>query len=110
LTRQITLRTVFGVAALREKLVAWESGIDDAVVAALSLQILRDGMRSLRPEVRPRLVQVAPQALVFQGSEGEHWELPRERYDEALVSPYWVDVVDALSAGTYVDPGRVLFR
>ena len=111
------VRTVFGLGALREKIVVLSSGLDDAVLEALKLRLLL-----ARPELdasldgRPRLVEVAGGTLGFEvavpSSEEEHdlyrLEVPSADYDDVARDQALRPVVQALRAGPYRDCGRLL--
>ncbi len=116
LARGFTLRTVFGIGALREKLLCFDHGIEDAVLEVLKLSLMREGLVDFSPSGRPRLVEVAPETLTLelrrQGSKG--WQVatlpvPRAALDEIgarLVEH--APILRQLQAGSYVDLGRVL--
>lgn len=112
-----TIRTVFGIDRLREKLVAHGAGIDDRVLEAYKLDLLRGmGAFELSGACRPRLQRV----------EGEHafFRVPRPEADNrnrfAIVKvrraeidriakqrAEWGELLQTLSAGPFVDLGRV---
>lgn len=110
------LRAVFGLAALREKLVLFDAGLDDAVLEALKLRLLlaADG---LGPDDRLRLVEVDGAELVFDvpRSSGEAAALmgrlvvDRSEYDGVASDPHLRDsVIAGLASGEYRDVGRLL--
>jgi hypothetical protein len=59
-------RLVFGLASLREKLIAFDAGLDDRVLEVLKLELLRE--RGLFPDVRLacHLTELSPDTLVFE--------------------------------------------
>ena len=109
------VRTVFGLTALREKIVVLEAGLDDAVLETLKLRLMAV-MSDLSLDLagRVRLVTVTPSQLVFlvpQGSaDGQRQlEVPRADYDDVAAD----DVLRAgfvrhFEAGPYRDAGRLL--
>lgn len=126
------IRAVFGLEALREKLVAWAAKIDDRVLEAYKLALLRSmGPYELGPAARPRLRAVRMDAargelLDFEvprrveraaGADGEpggsEWRLAKiaiERRELDRVASNreeWAPVIEALAAGPYVDLGRL---
>jgi hypothetical protein len=111
---QFKVRVVFGLAELREKLLAWGHNLDDGVLELLKLDLLAD---------RPHLVERGLFALRFDGIMRENDALafvprsfpatalypdlaflvPREVYDEtARVAPTLAEAHAAMLAGPYV--------
>lgn len=103
------VRAVFGQAALREKLLAWEHGLDDHWLAVLVLDLMRAvPALGFHPDLRPRLVGVG-EGLRFASPRGE-LELPRARLDELRLDPLsWNAAWEAVGGGPYVDVGRLMF-
>lgn len=109
------VRTVFGLAALREKLVAFESGIDDADLAVFKL-VLAQQMHGLlfHPDRRPLLRAVEGDTLVFhvfsQPDGGELIDVPRALFEETKNDPAFAILREELSQDSYVDPGRLMIE
>ena len=104
-------RVVFGLRALREKVLAWDAGLDDQLVECAKLELLQAGSRSFTEESLRLVAVLAPgDHLLFAryGSAGPasaggsgrpevvgHDLFLRERYDallarrEELRSAYW---------------------
>lgn len=119
------IRAVFGLEALREKLIAWGAKIDDRVLEAYKLSLLRSmGPYVLGPQARPRLRGVRTvdggQLLDFEvprlvdGELGEPQlrlaKMPIERRELDRVAAgreEWGPVIEAISEGPYVDLGRL---
>lgn len=126
------IRAVFGLEALREKLVAWAAKIDDRILEAYKLSLLRSmGPYELGPQARPRLRGVRQgadggQLLDFEvprlvesagagegGGGGKEWKvakIPIERRELDRVASNreeWAAVIEAIAAGPYVDLGRL---
>jgi hypothetical protein len=107
------VRTVFGLDALREKLVAFDAGIDDRALEAVKLGILRS-----RPElasypglqIRLRAVKGASLRCSVHDGRSALGELhvPGEQLD-AAASDAWL-ATRQLFLGGYVDLGRLLDR
>ena len=112
-----TIRTVFGLPALREKLVAWQAGLDDVVVEAYKLVLLRDlGTFELSGQSRPRLIAVEDGHAVFDVPPQEPGKLnqissariPLDELHDIVKRPKkWASVSESLSRGPYVDIGRI---
>lgn len=112
----VRLRAVFGLAALREKLVCFEAGLDDAVLEAFKLELCRSGAGlPLHPEARLRLEAVSDGELSFAmpdgGDAGDASQVvvvERAAFARFVVAPGWESLVSRLGSGPYVDLGRVL--
>lgn len=111
------VRCVFGLPALREKLVTWEAGLDDRALEAYKLSLLRSmGSYQLGPGARPRLHAASPERLTFHVPRPEPEEpdrlavveIERAELDRVSQQPEsWQQVIAALSEGPYVDLGRL---
>jgi CpXC protein len=107
----LTVRLVFGWAALREKLVIREAGLDDATVELLKLALIRSlSPCPLGPGVELRLESLTDDMLRFHwvkaGTEQivEELEAPRALYDEIVSgSADWAELRDVLIQGPFVD-------
>jgi hypothetical protein len=112
-----SVRAVFGLDGLREKLVAHAAGIDDRLLEAYKLDLLRGmGPYELSARARPRLREVDGTHAFFDVPRPE----PDDPHRRAVVKvgreelrrmhehrEDWAAVVAALSAGPYVDLGRI---
>lgn len=114
------IRAVFGLENLREKLVAWGAKIDDRLLEAYKLALLRSmGPYQLGPAARPRLRAVrADGTLEFEvprpgEGEGDPVRLAKvaiERRELDRVASNreeWAPVIAEVSSGPYVDLGRL---
>lgn len=104
------VRTVFGLHALREKLLCFDAGLDDRLVEVLKLDVMRtpDGPLVMTASARPVLVGVEASRLVFETAAGM-LAVGRDRYDGiAEGRGAWGDAIRRVSAGSYVDVGRLL--
>jgi predicted secreted protein len=109
-----TLRLVFGLVALREKVLAHEAGLDDGI-----LELLKQELLDAHPDLeavagqRLRLVDVAATLFSFAGRDAAgRWQgaaSTRARYDALRRDPdVWGTERAALVEGPYVDLGRRL--
>ena len=107
LGRDVRIRAVFSLPALREKLLCWESGLDDVVLELLKIRMMLapDGITP-NPGQELRLVGFAEGALKFQwGSEGASINAA-EYASVAAVPEDWAQLRAALLAGPWVDAAR----
>ncbi|MCK6524068.1 CpXC domain-containing protein [Myxococcota bacterium] len=106
------VRAVFGVDALREKLLCFEHGLDDAWLELLKLQLHRERADlTFSPRQRLRLYAVESDTLWF-GVTGANRTLGVAR--EALLALQedpiaWLTPMEHLTRGPYVDLGRIMF-
>jgi len=112
-----TVRLVFGLAALREKILCLDAGIDDATLEALKLDLMRS-VKGLwfHPAGRPRLDAVSTETLTFValppggGDERVRFEVARQAGLAAVRAPGFEHLRAVLVEGSYVDVGRVLYE
>jgi hypothetical protein len=113
-----TVRAVFGIERLREKLVAYDAAIDDRVLEAYKLDLLRGlGPYDLAQSARPRLREVSATEAVFHVPRPEPGapdrnaivRIPRTEIDRVAAERdgAWAATLEAVSAGPYVDLGRI---
>ncbi|MCG8420323.1 MAG: CpXC domain-containing protein [Proteobacteria bacterium] len=118
-----TIRAVFGLAALREKLLCCDAGIDDRALEVVKLDLLRSSPHTLFSlDGRPRLVDATADELVFHlVTSLDEWpqisdepqrvparvRIARQRLDE-MTGSAWQPALSALSQGAYVDIGRLM--
>lgn len=115
LAEGLKVRVVFGLLALREKLVCFQAGLDDGVLEVMKLELMKgvDGL-PVHPAFRPRLVQVDDTFLYFRGQlregEGRVWgqlRVPRSQLARYVPGgPLW-EVREQMVGGPYVDLGRI---
>ncbi|MFT5586536.1 MAG: hypothetical protein ACI9VR_004135 [Cognaticolwellia sp.] len=106
LSGQSTVRCVFGLAALREKLVAWRAGLNDTWLEVLKIELMRSGV-GWSPTRRPRLIE-AGDKLIFEVA-GAHLQVDPGLLTRMQLEPLdWLSAHQAVSAGPYVDVGRLL--
>lgn len=113
----MTSRLVLGWPALREKLIAFELGLDDVALEMCKLGVLRDmDSPPLADQTELRLVQGNAQALVMAWHELatervlEAVEVPRSRYDEIITHPDdWAELRAQFDGALLVDWRRLMF-
>lgn len=114
----LTARLTFGWAALREKLVAAESGLDDATLELCKIAMLR-GMESspLADETELRLYEDHGEDLVMgwiiavSERPVDLMTVPRSLYDEIARDPeVWQELRNEVSAGMFVDMQRLMIE
>jgi hypothetical protein len=111
-------RVVFGLSALREKLLAMEAGLDDLMLEATKLRLLlAGGVQQWVAGNRLRLESVDETVLVLrwvpppdaEDADTSAVHVLREAYDDIAFNPMeWREVLDALCLGPWVDASRVL--
>lgn len=114
----MTVRTVFGLDALAEKLWAWETGIDDVELELFKLDVIRSRGLVLHPDHCPRLLRVEGDTLVMAVSKANDaaraiiervivtW--PRQAVAGRADAAEWADARRRLTASSHVDLGCLL--
>jgi hypothetical protein len=114
--RTLVPRVTFGWAALREKLVCQEAGLDDVTLECTKMLMLR-GLSEvpLADGVDLRLVEATANELTFvwlRSSDEvvtETLTVPRKLYTGVASEPAaWAELRGPLAAGLYVDLNRLL--
>ncbi len=113
LAHRFQVRAVFGLEALREKLLVLDAGLDDRALAALALRLLHDTPElPPHPAARPVLAAVDGEWLRFVASlpRGEQLAVtvPRAQLAEIAADPAWAATYALVGAGPYVDAGRLM--
>jgi hypothetical protein len=116
LGRDLVVRVVFGWAALREKLLCAELGLDDVTLELVKLALLRSlDEVPLTDSTELRLAAVEGDELVFGWISAtteaavETVRVPKSLYDEIRAAPQaWQTARDELASGAYVDLARLL--
>jgi hypothetical protein len=104
------VRTVFGLGALREKLICFEAGIDDRALELLKLQLVL-GASGLDPAAGLELVETSPDELVFQPRyepSDRRIGVARSLLDAAALDPQRSATYGVFGDGPYVDIRRIL--
>jgi hypothetical protein len=102
------VRSVFGLEALREKLVCFDAGLDDAALEAMKVELLRRGLpmpQSVDDQLR--LDEVRDDALVLRVEDGGTVTASRRDYATACGDAY-APLRAELAAGPYVDAARLV--
>lgn len=113
---RLKLRLTFGWAALREKLVAAEAGLDDVVLELCKIAILHGAPdQPLADETELRLFAVDGPDLVLAWIVTvtervvDTMKVPRSLYDEIAADlEAWQELRAELSAGMFVDSQRLM--
>jgi hypothetical protein len=106
----LTVRAVFGLPALRDKLLCFESGIDDVALEILKLRLMLEGdPLRFTPSDRPKLSRAGDplRLLTVRKSELLELQVERRRLDESG-DPAWQAARAQLGGGAYVDVGRIM--
>jgi hypothetical protein len=84
--REMTRRLVFGLASLREKIVAFDAGLDDRVVELVKIQLLRALGGPVTPQHYFYLVEVRGDELVYERTADDglirKLPVPRQMYED----------------------------
>jgi CpXC protein len=117
LASDVAVRCVFGLPALREKLIAADERFDDRLVEAFKLSLF-ETVAGLPFEAgrRPRLVAADADTLVFaipadpSDPDQDPLRLPieRTRFDDFVARADRDELLAAIAPGAYVDTGRLL--
>ncbi|MFN4172940.1 MAG: CpXC domain-containing protein [Pseudorhodobacter sp.] len=108
----LRVRLTFGWPGLREKIVAREAGLDDAVLEILKLDMLRNMAETrLGPGIELRLVRDLGTDLAFawiastsEGAAGSQFLVARYAYDAIAGNPApWAALRAELEEGPFVD-------
>jgi hypothetical protein len=110
---EMTRRLMFGLAALREKLITSDAGLDDRVVELLKIQIVRDLRGELSPNHYFHLVAVEDDALVFERTHPDgiirSFAIPRRIYEDLARDPELPKLIElAFPDGLLIDHRAML--
>ena len=112
---QVRPRITFGWAALREKILCAELGVDDAALETLKCALLRSLPETpLADDIELRLTggseEMLELAWVSTTDEAprETMTVPRDLYDEVLQDPAWETLRETMAAATFVDMQRLM--
>jgi hypothetical protein len=111
-----TVRTVFGLPALAEKILLFDAGWDDRVVETIKLRTVLGHGGVLEPAARPRVLHADPDSfdLLLRvpddgGDEQSFVHTVTRAEAEAVASdPDWAPVLVEQTRGPYVDIGRMM--
>ncbi len=100
----LAVRVVFGLAALREKVLCFDAGVDEAAIEALKLA-------SRRPGAPPaRLVEVDADEIVLAAPGAPQVRHPRAAVGAAACAPEASAAAASLRGKVYVDAQRLQGR
>jgi hypothetical protein len=110
---EMTRRLLFGLASLREKLVAADAGLDDRVVELLKIQIIRDLRDRFSAADYFHLVAAAGDELVFERTHPDGlirmFPIPRGMYDQLAAEPELPRLIElAFPDGLIIDHRAML--
>ncbi|TCO54809.1 CpXC motif protein [Actinocrispum wychmicini] len=107
-----TVRAVFGLDALAEKIRLLDAGLDDRAVEVAKLAILMRTGAVVAPSRRPRVVSADSTSvdMVLWSAEDEQFRVsvPTEDVMALATSDGWRSVLQEMQVGPYVDLGRIL--
>jgi CpXC protein len=106
-----TIRTVFGLPALAEKILLLRNGWDDRVVEAMKLRLVLESGTVLHPASRPAVVEADAERLsiAMPGGIGA-LTVTRADADAFAADPAWREGLAAMARGPYVDLGRLMLE
>lgn len=111
--KDMKLRTVFGLAALREKLLCFQHGLEDVLIELLKLNIMIESGQLALSNTNPlRLVEVEDTTLwlIYEQSQ-QYTELvpiTRQCYNKMENNhEYWSSLIGELSRDSFVDISRL---
>jgi hypothetical protein len=101
--REMTRRLVFGLAALREKLIILDAKLDDRVIELLKIQLIRDLRDTFSSTDYFHLTSVSDTELVFEKTHADgiirKAPLPRALYNDLAQHP----TIEAMIEQTFPD-------
>lgn len=112
--QEMTRRLIFGLAPLREKLIAADAGLDDRVVELLKIQLIRDLRDRFSADDYFHLVAVTPAGeLAFERTHHDglirRFPIPRAMYDALAGDPELPGMIElAFPDGLLIDHRAML--
>ncbi len=111
--REMTRRLIFGLAALREKLVIFDAKLDDRVIELLKIQLIRDLRDTFSPDDYFHVVEVTDGELVFEKTHPDGIirtaPVPRALYDDLAREPTLDAIIDHAFPDRLVYDYRAIF-
>jgi len=88
------VRVVFDTGELRERLVAWEAGVDDAILECVKLHCLRERPDVRAPGERIRIAALVDGAITLVAGPTPatprcSWVVPRAHVEAVATDPRW---------------------
>ena len=106
-----TIRTVFGLPALAEKILLLQNRWDDRVVEAMKLRLVLESGTVLHPAHRPVVIEAnAGRLTVVLPDDVGAAVVTRADADALAADPAWREVLALLARGPYVDIGRLMLE
>lgn len=110
LGKGMCVRSVFGLGALREKLIAWDHHLDDKVLSVCQWIIFTEHSQQENLAM-PRLMNCHNNTLYFVSEDGQwRWEKPLDFYVNTEKALQGSHQYDDLLSGPWVDPMRLFYQ
>lgn len=110
---EMTRRLMFGLAALREKLITFDAGLDDRVIELLKIQLIRDLRGTFSPDDYFHLVEVRNDELRFEKTHPDGiirvTPVPRPMYLELAAHPEIENMIEQAFPDGLVFDFRAIF-
>jgi predicted nucleic-acid-binding Zn-ribbon protein len=106
-----TIRTVFGLDALAEKIAVLDAGLDDRAIEIVKLAALLRTTTPLHPSQRPRFVRRDEDAILLRlggDDRDDVLRVPVDVIDEVVRDTTWKLLTQELADAQYVDIGRLM--
>ena len=105
------IRVVFGIQALREKLICGSAELDDVALEIFKLGMIQSSEK-LAPLLshRPRCIAIGDEGLQFvirSTGEAQFTTIPHEEYARVINREEWAPIYAMLSDSPYVDLGKL---
>jgi hypothetical protein len=107
---RMQVRTVFGLRGLREKLLAWRHGLDDALIEVVKLDLLASEPDLMdAPGVELDLLEITPDTLSFAalGPAPGRLDVDRAVVRALATDPEWAPILTAIRRKAWVDARRL---
>lgn len=114
----MVIRTVFGLQALREKILCFQSGINDTLLEALKFRLaISSDLLNFDPSLTIRLFEISDSELIFlvlgeqatSQSSIEKICVDKQLYTDIMSNQLlWQNFIDRISNSPYHDIGKLL--
>jgi CpXC protein len=113
--QDMKIRTVFGLSALREKILCCQAGMDDTILEILKFRLALSGDRFvLEPSLRLRLLEICHPDLIFQVESATYTAPQTIAVDGQLYETLmqelelWASLRQQIDRSPYRDMGKLL--
>lgn len=104
------VRSVFGLGALREKIIAWDASLDDRILAICQWTLFLEQANTDQLGM-PRLISCSDNTLRFVSEDGKWlWEKPLDFYHKLENECKHAAELQNLLSGPWVDPMRLFYQ